>query len=89
MNKNVWHCTKQEMPKPLETPMDRCTENALLMYTPVDGMVRVGWYLGLDYRNHHKWITATANHSYQVCQKRVTYWMSVPIPNGGIVEIYS
>ena len=89
MTNIVWHPAEQEMPKPLETPMDRCTENALLIYTPVDGMVRVGWYLGLDYRNHHKWITANANYSYQVCQKRVTYWTPVPIPNDGIVECQS
>lgn len=88
MNNIVWHYAKQEMPKPLETPMDRCTENALLIYTPVDGMVRVGWYLGLDYRGCPKWITATAtDRSYQCCQNRVANWTPVPLPEDGIVEV--
>lgn len=85
-----WVCCSDQMPEPIETPMDRDMENAVLLYTPVDGMVNVGWYLGPDYRGRPQWITATAtDRSYQTSVKRVTLWMPVPIPNDGIVEVYT
>lgn len=77
----IWIHADERMPEPIDDPRLRSMENAVLLFTPVDGMVHVGWYLGTDYRGRPEWITATAtDRSYQHCTKRVTQWMSVPFP---------
>ena len=55
----TWIHADARMPEPIKTPRDRDMENAVLLYTPVDGMINVGWYLGPDYRGRPQWITAS------------------------------
>lgn len=77
----TWIHAAARLPEPIEDAGWRDMRNAVLIYTPVDGMIHVGWYLGLDYRGHHQWITATAtDRSYQHCTKKVILWMPVPLP---------
>lgn len=78
----TWIHADARMPEPIKTPRDRDMENAVLLYTPADGMINVGWYLGPDYRGRPQWITATAtDRSYQCYTKRVSLWMPVPYPD--------
>lgn len=73
-----WIDVNLHSPTPLSDPKERNKDNALLLYTPVDGRVYVGWYLG---ENAHDWryryILATSK-SYQALLSKVSHWMPVP-----------
>lgn len=76
-----WIDIKGQPPPVLETPMDRTPENALLLYTPVDGMVRVGWCIeDRIYNPRPQFITTNSRTAYQRLTARVSHWMHVPKP---------
>lgn len=81
MNDSNWISVADQYPEPILMPTNRTTDNAVLIFTPVDGMMHVGWYLGTDWRGRPDWITATATgRSYQCLVKRVTHWMKILKP---------
>lgn len=76
-----WIDANVHSPTPLSDPKERNEDNALLLYTPVDGMVRVGWYIeGRRYNPRPRFITTNARTAYQGLTARVTHWMYVPKP---------
>lgn len=58
-------------------------KKAVLIYTPVDGCMHIGWYTGKDYRGRDTWNTLTAMRSAKTCTKKVTHWMPLPEPPKG------
>ena len=75
--RNEWISVKERLPEARSYPHPEI-EKAVLIYTPVDGYVHIGWYAGKDYRGRDKWNTLSAMRSYQVCTKKVTHWMPLP-----------
>lgn len=72
-----WIDADEQLPTPVQFCLcDR--SNAVLAYTPGDDMIRVAWYLGKDWRGHHKWIVPSARNGYHYLTQRVTYWCPLP-----------
>lgn len=72
-----WISVNDKLPN-VAVPHERCMYNAVLLYTPVDGYVHIGWYGGKDYRGQNKWYSLSAMRSYQTVTKKVSHWMRLP-----------
>lgn len=79
-----WFSVNKKLPKEHNYPYgDDDMKDAVLIYTPVDGYMHVGWYAGKDYRGRDKWHTLSAMRSYQICTKKVSHWTYLPKPPKG------
>lgn len=79
-----WFLVNDRLPKEHDYPYcDDDMKDAVLIYTPVDGYMHVGWYAGKDYRGRDKWHTLSAMRSYQICTKKVSHWAYLPKPPKG------
>lgn len=76
-----WIPVSERLPKESGFWFDDMKE-ALLIYTPVDGCMHIGWYIGKDWRGRDTWNVLTVMRSVQTCKKKVTHWMPLPEPPG-------
>lgn len=74
-----WISVEERLPENIAPKYEHDMSNAVLLYTPVDGYVHIGWYVRKDYRGREVWHTLSAMRSHQTLTKKVTHWM--PLPN--------
>lgn len=67
-----WISTRDRLPEVIEDIWDRNVKNAVLIYTPVDNMIRVAWYVRFG------WIIPTSRTGWQHMTYRVSHWMPLP-----------
>lgn len=78
-----WIDVNTQLPEPLEDVTVRPKEKALLLYTPKDGMIHVGYRVKSYHYQPNKlnWIVVTSTpKSYQALKCRVSHWMPCPLP---------
>jgi len=75
-----WISVEERLPENIAPVYEHDMNNAVLLYTPVDGYVHIGWYVRRDYRGRDVWHTLSAMRSHQTLTKKVTHWMPLPEP---------
>lgn len=75
-----WISVKDRLPESASPAYENDMRNAVLVYTPVDGYVHIGWYVRKDYRGRDVWHTLSAMRSHQTLTKKVSHWMPLPEP---------
>ena len=73
-----WISVEERLPESKTPAYENDMSNAVLLYTPVDGYVHIGWYVRKDYRGRDVWHTLSAMRSHQMLTKKVTHWMPLP-----------
>ena len=54
----------------------------VLVYTPVDDAIRIGWHVHPGWPGCREWQLVTAMNSRQTLTKKVAYWMPLPAKPG-------
>ena len=75
-----WISVEERLPEGIVDSRECDMGNAVLLYTPVDGYVHIGWFMRKDYRGRDLWHTLSAMRSHQTLTKKVTHWMPLPEP---------
>lgn len=75
-----WISVEERLPENIAPGYEHDMSNAVLLYTPVDGYVHIGWYVRKKYNGRVVWHTLSAMRSYQTLTKKVTHWMPLPEP---------
>lgn len=73
-----WISVEERLPECIAPSYERDMSKAVLLYTPKDGRIYIGWYAKEDWRGRKVWFIATAMTGRQTLTKKVTHWMPLP-----------